>query len=142
MATRYYLDEQGLSTLWGRICTQDQELLDKITINSNRIDELQQEIGEPRVQYNTTEGWNSQPSLLSKVGVIYIYLDRSVNDTIVPGFKVGNGAYLIDLQFVDSLYILHMQDKIIHITNEERQKWNNKIDVDVDQQRETLLILK
>ena len=142
MAVKQYLDQEGVQLLWNRICVQDQDLLNKITINSNRIDELEQEIGEPRVQYNTTEGWNSQPSLLSKVGVIYIYLDRDINGNVVPGFKVGNGAYLIDLQFVDSLYVLHIQDNIIHITNEERQKWNNKIDVDVNQQQETLLIFK
>lgn len=142
MATKQYLDEVGLQRLWERICEQDRDLLNKITINANDIAELKQQIGEPMVRYNTVDGWNSQPQLLSEKGVIYIYLDRNVNNTIVPGFKVGNGAYLIDIQFVDSLYILHMQDNIIHITQQEREKWNNKVDIDVNQQAETLIITK
>ena len=142
MPTIEYLDRVGLEHFWEKICQQDRDLLDKITANSNNIAELKQQIGKPMVRYNTVNGWNSQPQLLSENGVIYIYLDRGINNTIVPGFKVGNGAYLIDIQFVDSLYILHMQDNIIHITQQEREKWNNKVDVNVDQQAETLIITK
>ena len=142
MATNRYLTEVGLQRLWERICAQDRDLLDKITVNANNIAELQQQIGKPMVRYNTVEGWNNQPLLLSEIGVIYIYLDRDVSGAIIPGFKVGNGAYLIDIQFVDSAYILHMQDKIIHITQQEREKWNNKVEVDVNPSTETLIIVK
>lgn len=141
MPTIEYLDRVGLEHFWEKICQQDRDLLDKITANSNKIAILEEQIGNPLVRYNTVEGWNSQPNLRSETGVIYIYLDRAINDSnqIVPGFKVGNGAFLIDLQFVDSLYVLHIQDKNIHITEEERKRWNRKIDVDVDQANENLL---
>lgn len=82
------------------------------------------------VLVNTTEEWNSQSSLIGKKGVVYIYTDRSINDQgqPIPGFKVGDGlAYLIDLPFNDDIMMTHINDSSIHITEEERLFWNNKV---------------
>ena len=62
----------------------------------------------------STETWNSQPELVAKKNVVYIYTDHHMDKhgRPVPGFKVGDGlSYLIDMPF----------------TNEEREFWNNKV---------------
>lgn len=140
MAIKQYLDQEGVQLLWGKICEQDRDLLDKITVNSNRIAELEEEIGSPMVRYNTVDGWNQQRDLVSEIGVIYIYLNRTVNGLTVPGIKIGNGELLISLQYIDKQYIEHMENSAVHITAEERAKWNNKVDVSVNQ--ETLKFIK
>ena len=140
MAIKQYLDQEGVQKLWGKICDQDRDLLDKITINSNRIAELEEEIGSPMVRYNTVDGWNQQRDLVSEAGVIYIYLNRTVNGLTVPGIKIGNGELLINLQYIDKQYIEHMENSVVHITAEERASWNNKVGVSVNQ--ETLQFIK
>ena len=78
------------------------------------------------VYSNTTEGWNSQVSLVSSRDVIYVYTDfRIVDDHPVPNIKIGDGkAFLIDLPFIagDS-----------GITPEQIAFWDNKVSVRVDE---------
>lgn len=50
----------------------------------------------------------------------------------MPGFKLGNGnSYLSDLPFLDEDIRLaleeHLENSEIHITSEERDFWNNKL---------------
>lgn len=69
--------------------------------------------------------------------MIIVYTDYEVvpsdrGPITVPNFKVGNGnVYLTDLPFVDVglRYELnnHINNNVIHITQEEREFWNNKI---------------
>lgn len=77
--------------------------------------------------------------LISRQEVIYVYVDKYsyVNDqgetVYVPGLKVGDGnAYLIDKPFVneDLRHAIenHINNQEIHITNQERTKWNSKLD--------------
>ena len=78
----------------------------------------------------TTAEWNSNPSLIGKKGTVYVYTDKSVNSDgePVPGFKVGDGlAYLIDAPFNDDIMMTHANNSSIHITDEERLFWNNKV---------------
>ena len=78
---------------------------------------------------NTTQGWNNQSSLISKSNTLYIYTDyyQSQNNNI-PGIKIGDGkAYLIDLPFIDSLLMDHINNNTIHITEDQRSFWNEKI---------------
>ena len=101
-----YLDKQGLAHLWEKF--KEQNL----------------------VFSNTVEGWNSQPSLISKKGAIQIYTNYSQNEEgkNIPAFKVGDGlAYLIDLPISDEKFWEHINDTEIHITQEEREFWNNKV---------------
>lgn len=82
------------------------------------------------VLVGTTAEWNSNPSLIGKKGTVYIYTDKSVNSDgdPVPGFKVGDGlAYLIDAPFNDDIMMTHINDSSIHVTDEERLFWNNKV---------------
>lgn len=86
--------------------------------------------GDCRVLYATTETWNSQPQLISAKGFIYIYSDYRQNEQgiNIPAMKVGDGnAYLIDMPFTDELLYDHLADNVRHITQQEREFWNNKV---------------
>lgn len=86
--------------------------------------------GDCRVLYATTETWNSQPQLISAKGFIYIYADYRQNGQgqNIPAMKVGDGnAYLIDMPFTDELLYGHITDNVRHITQQEREFWNNKM---------------
>lgn len=83
-----------------------------------------------KIFYATKETWDSQPQYITKKGCIYIYSDLRTDKEgrLVAGMKVGDGqAYLIDMPFVDEIYADHISDMTIHITQEEREFWNNKI---------------
>lgn len=83
-----------------------------------------------KILYNTTEYWNSRPSLMSKRGYIYVYSDwaQDSEGKDVAGLKVGDGkAYLIDLPFTEQILIDHLNDMVRHITEAEREFWNNKV---------------
>lgn len=99
------------------------------------------------VSENTTSGWNSNPQYLPKKGEICIYTDHyrmqddMGNELVYPAIKIGDGnAYLIDLPFVgdgDRYYILqqlraHETDTIAHVTQQDRNFWNNKLNFSLD----------
>lgn len=89
-----------------------------------------EDLGITRVYYGTVEYFNNHPSLRSEEGAIYIYWDhqKDENDNNIPGFKVGDGnAYVIDMPFSDDLYIKHILDMTIHVTQEDKDSWNNKV---------------
>lgn len=96
---------------------------------------LQQQYSElVGIYYDTVENWNNQPDRIAKKGDIYIYLDApQAYGGTGPRIKIGNGGYLIDLMFVDQNYFDHLQNNIIHITQEERENWNDKVGVTVVQ---------
>lgn len=98
------------------------------------------------VSENTTAGWNSMPQYLPKAGEICIYTDYTTirddmgNTIVYPGIKIGDGnSYLIDMPFVGAeirhevLQSLreHERNTTIHITQAEREFWNNKLNYDV-----------
>lgn len=96
--------------------------------------------GDCRVLYATTETWNSQPQLVSARGYIYIYSDYKQNGQgqNIPGFKVGDGnAFLIDLPFSDTQLQNHLLDTVSHITQQEREFWNNKVRCYIDTEAQT-----
>lgn len=80
------------------------------------------------IESDTTEGWNSQPSLVAKEGHLYFYTDyMTVGGVNISGVKIGDGtSYLIDLPFLDDKFQEHIGDSIVHITQAEREFWNNK----------------
>lgn len=92
------------------------------------------------IKYGTTEYWNSQAGYIPKEREIIIYSDyrtmeKNGHIVNVPGIKIGTGnAYVQDLPFmsedlVDALY-LHIADTDVHVTPEEKEMWNNKLNVD------------
>ena len=81
------------------------------------------------IYYNTTEFWNSNPGIVAHDKTIYVYTDHDTapSGQYIAGFKVGDGtSYLIDLPFTDINYINHINNSSIHITQQEREFWNNK----------------
>ena len=91
--------------------------------------------GTENVRVATTEEWNSQPQLIGLRGVVYIYSDHEMTDDgkPIPGFKVGDGlGYLIDAPFNDDLAIQHIADTSIHVTDAEKEFWNNKVTAYID----------
>lgn len=86
------------------------------------------------VRSGTKEYWDSQRSLIGEKNFIYVYTDHQKKTdtwgrvTNIPGIKIGDGkAYLIDLPFVDDIYLSHINDSTIHVTQDEKNRWNNKV---------------
>lgn len=83
-----------------------------------------------KIFYGTTAYWDAQTSLIGGEGYIYIYSDWCYSPTgqVIAGFKVGDGVTLLhDTIFVDQIMYDHMNNNTIHITQQEREKWNNKV---------------
>lgn len=107
-----------------------------ILINKPSIEDVElkgnktlEDFGITRVFYDTTEHWNSQPSLMTKEKAIYIYWDHSKdeNNNDIPGMKIGTGKeFLIDAPFVDAVFTEHIMNTVIHVTQAEKDFWNNK----------------
>ena len=86
--------------------------------------------GNDNLYVATTAEWDSNKFLIGAKDVVYVYTDHLTNEKgePVPGFKVGDGlAYLIDLPFNDDLFIKHINNSGIHVTEEEKEFWNNKV---------------
>lgn len=92
------------------------------------------------VRYGDTAYWNSQIGYVPEPGEIIIYSDyktKIVDGQIIntPGIKIGQGGgYVQDLAFVgeDLADVLsnHVLDAMIHVTPEDKLKWNRKLNVD------------
>ena len=135
----FHRDIQDEFATKDEIPTIDSELSDTSTnpVQNKVINEALEEIRNKSrpVEYGSTAEWNSQPTLIAEKGLIYVYSDYSVDSQgrNVAGIKVGDGkAYLIDMPFVDETMYEHIQDIEIHITQSERLRWNNKLNVDDD----------
>ena len=102
-----------------------------------------------RIHVDTSEHWNTQRDLIAKKDHLYVYTDyaEGSNGTKIAGMKIGDGkAYLIDTPFVsgntDELY-RHINDQSIHVTDEEKDFWNNKVTCFLSQgDEETLVFTK
>jgi len=84
--------------------------------------------------------------------VVYIYSDYQViyddvgNPTYIAGIKVGDGtSYLIDMPFITdgmtATILAHITNTTVHLTDAEREFWNNKISCYLDTQDSENLIL-
>lgn len=95
---------------------------------ASAVENLQ--LHRPEIYFNTVEGWRAQINLIGQTNTIYIYTDYQEDEDGNPiaGLKIGDGlAYLIDTPFLDTLYLQHVNNTDIHITDEERRKWNEKV---------------
>jgi len=112
-----YLDAYGLEHL---------SLLIKQAI-TNAISDL--ELKMPKILFAPKADWDLDPTMVAETNTIYVYTDYTGYDgKSLAGFKVGDGvSYLIDMPFVDQVYNDHINDSTIHITQAEREFWNNKV---------------
>ena len=95
----------------------------------------------------TTAEWASDLNYVPARGTLLVYLDKYQVDEnqFVPGLKIGDGtSYGIDLPFVgDNIardLLDHISNATIHITGEEREFWNNKLNCSTEIVDETLTI--
>ena len=89
-----------------------------------------------KVLYDTKENWNAHPDMIARRGFIYVYSNYKVDEEgrNIAGMKVGDGvSYLIDMAFDDELYADHINDVSVHITEAEREFWNNKVRCYIDE---------
>ena len=105
------------------------------TIQINRVD-------GSRVYTDTTENWDSYTGYIPSQGDIIVYTDRDKIDVggeeiQVPGVKIGTGVnYLSDIPFIDAATIQalsdHIIDQTVHVSQNERNFWNNKLNVSAE----------
>ena len=96
----------------------------------------------PEIRINTEEYWNSQTACIPPRGCLVVYTDhgRTEDGRDVPALKIGDGdAYLADLPFItgtdpDLVRRLedHLLDPDIHATPAEKERWNNKLNCEVE----------
>ena len=96
---------------------------------------------------DTTANWNEKLTFIPKRGDLIFYSDKAINDNgaNIPGVKIGDGlAYCVDLPFMgDEIFSAlnsHVSNTVVHITAEERTKWNNKINCENSVDNETLIL--
>lgn len=90
---------------------------------------------EDIVHINTTAYWNSKRTFIGIEHHIYIYSDYDqYNGEYIPAMKIADGSsYLIDQPFISlntSELKKHTSNQVIHITQAEREFWNNKVRCD------------
>ena len=104
------------------------------------------------VYYDTEENWDLQPSLITEEKAIYVYSNHYIirdnvgNITYVPAIKIGDGtSYLIDMPFLSSSIVLelsnHVNDTLIHVSQDDRIFWNNKVSAFLDKSDSENLVL-
>ena len=126
-----YLDPQGVSYLWSKIKN----------LTRNRL-----------VYYSrTTQGWNSDVSRIAEENALYIYTDyktieQNGETVLIPGLKYGDGkTFLIDLPFLNDAAVEqdlldHINNKVIHVSIDDRQFWDNKLNLNLELQNENLIL--
>ena len=88
-------------------------------------------------RYNTTAYWTAHGTVIPKKAEIVIYTDKhsvivdGVSRTL-PAIKIGDGrSYLADLPFLGEyeaqVLLDHLNDNTRHITQQEREMWNHKL---------------
>lgn len=128
-----YLNPQGTALLWSRI--KNLKLENTLIYESKTVEE-----------------WNNDKNLISQKGTLYIYTDYKIlkddddNDIYIPGLKLGDGkAYLIDLPFLNNgvleeEFLDHINNNIIHVSLADREFWNNKLNLSLQSETETLIL--
>ena len=106
------------------------------------------QIDTSNVVQHTTAYWDAATGYVPADGEIVVYTDYStITETVegqtvtkyVPGIKIGSGnGYVQDLAFVGedvkNDIIAHLTNTSIHIQTGERDFWNNKLNVNDNQE--------
>lgn len=143
MTAKSFLDSGGLIYLLSKL--NDYPTNEILGTVINAIDAVKADKSDvPKVIFNTTANFNADITTVGQLNTIYIYTDykQDAQGNNIAGIKIGDGnAYLIDAPFLDEIIYNHIEDNTIHITAEERAKWNNKIRAYYSLQDEDTLIL-
>lgn len=103
------------------------------------IEEIEEKLDDFGVQTGDSDYWDHS-HIIPDEGQIIVYLDYRSKEVdgrtvYIPGVKIGTGnAYVQDLAFIDDGIaedlMAHITDSEVHVTQFERNKWNNKLNVD------------
>ena len=100
---------------------------------------IDQSVTSVPVNYGTTEYWNSKIGYVPAKGEIIVYTDRATVDSeghpvSTTGIKIGSGnGYVQDLGFMDDQLLAlldHVNDSSVHVTNEQKMRWDDKLNID------------
>lgn len=97
---------------------------------------------------DTTINWNNARGFIPLEGEIIIYtdyktitkeVDNEIRTILIPGVKIGDGrAYVQDLPFIDEelrdRIMAHINNNDIHVTVMDKLKWDNKLNVNDNQE--------
>lgn len=117
-AVYFFMFRDGTGTILGQFANRD-------------IDPGPSALGT--VSENTTAGWTAMPMYVPKDGEFCIYSDTHE-------LKIGDGlAYIVDLPFVGHgeatavsiALAAHAGNMNAHVSQEDRDRWDNKVDVGV-----------
>lgn len=129
-----YLDSDGVAYLWRK---------------------LKNNLSNKMVYYSKKKAdWDADRDMVSQKDVLYIYSDYKLieqdgKQIYMPGIKIGDGtSYLIDLPFanqnknseIEDLLLDHINNRIVHISAEQRDFWNNKLNLSLTPQSQTLVL--
>ncbi|MBR3550450.1 MAG: hypothetical protein IKO09_00430 [Bacteroidales bacterium] len=88
-------------------------------------------------RYNTKAYWTAHGTLIPKEAEIIVYTDAGIVTVdgvpkYLPAIKIGDGrSYLADLPFLGEyeaqVMLDHLNDNTRHITQQERERWNHKL---------------
>lgn len=120
-----YLDERGLREVWDILNGQNSKIVAAIKNLQGRT--------TANVFVNTTAGWGQANPQVTIANAVYIYTDAPVTDVDKAArVKIGDGATsLAKLSFADEVFAAHINNTSIHVTNAEREKWNNKVSASI-----------
>lgn len=94
------------------------------------VDELKQE--GAKIQIKTSADWAEEEDNTSFLGLIYVYQDNQ-NGKIVQNIKIGDGVTKLGaLNFISTS----------GVTEEEKEYWNNKVSISINEPDETLSFIK
>ena len=129
-----YLDSDGVAYLWRK---------------------LKNNLSNKMIYYSKKKAdWDADRDIISQKDVLYIYSDYKLieqdgKQIYMPGIKIGDGtSYLIDLPFanqnknseIEDLLLDHINNRIVHISAEQRDFWNNKLNLSLTPQSQTLVL--
>lgn len=126
----YYLDLQGLQRFYNII--------------SGRINQKLTVVAKTKAE------WQNSGNITSQPGVLYVTTDyktvtKDGTTYEIPAFKLGDGnAYIVDMPYAtvdEETFLNHVNDRVVHITQAEREFWNNKNRAEIDENNPECLIM-
>lgn len=125
-----YLDLQGLQRFYNII--------------SGRINQKLTMIAKTKAEWQNSDKITSQPNVLY-VTTDYKSVTKDGTTYQIPSFKLGDGnAYVVDLPNAtvdEETFLNHVNDRVVHITQAEREFWNNKNRAEIDENNPECLVM-
>lgn len=151
---KQYLDVTGLSRVardFDQIFVNYQDVQQTVIEGSRlpisgqavfvELEDIKEEI-KSQFQFGSKEYWESHPEIIATKDCVYFYTDAEiVGEYNLARMKVGDGESLLrTLPFIDDLYYQHINNNDIHVSAEDRYKWNNKVRAYMQPDTENLIL--